>query len=390
MPDQPLIHDVRLSLIWTETVPDLFQNPTPAAPLAFLGRGYSYETRFEQAQNGGSLPLDLTVPWPKPSGQRFWTFYLEGAIPGAIGGREAWRHLVPLRMPVSALAQVPWLPGRVGLEAFLFPHGLALVINIEVKSNLRQGPDKGRPFTLDEALELLFVARKTGKYALQWPGEEAANLTLDPLAERCLGHLRTAAFGPHAKAAARSAIPFSVVTVVRGEGVAVGEQIVEGGPVHRSLEALSRWHEIGPDSAVPKLADTFVPILKTAEPSHRLHRHARGRAIWYPKLFTDTTPGLHKLSCYHRNLVQMSMQVESLGGLIKVTSARIQQHGLASVPQAQQECARRAAGILSRLYRGDRETYQSNSPRFQLQQDELIDPLNYIRKELTETPAPIT
>lgn len=327
----------------------------------------AYEVAFRRVKGGGEVgSVALELPWPRPSGQYFWTYYLEGP-PGRVGGAQAWKALVPFRGDLPATVEAPWLrPGRLSVEGFFYPHGVAFVLTASCRSSL----------TLEEAVDKAFDVRKTKRFEVAWDGEEASDaLTLEALACRALDALHEMAFGSDAPAGDRSVTPFSVVTVVRGRGVDPGAPPEEGGPVHRALEALTTWRPSWRYDVLPDLSEASLRI-RTAPPSHVLYGRKRGRAVWYPALFTLEGGDIHSLSCYHRNLVLASLQVESLGGLIASTVGRVRE----GVPLSacHRECARRAAGILGRLY-GGVATYRSWSPRAQIEQNGLVPVVNEVR-----------
>lgn len=371
------IHDLRLSFIWTETCLDLIRDVespgTGIAPLAFLGRRPSYARRFEEALEGGNVPLDLEAPWPRPSGQYFWTYYLEGCTPGRVSGVRAWKALVPFRGEVPATVEAPWLqPGRLTLEGYFYPHGLALVVTASCRSALTPG----------EAVEKAFEIRRTKRYSVEWPSREGSDvLALDALASRALFELRRRSF-LFAGVDDRSVTPFSVTTVVQGEGVDPGAQPQRGGKVQRMLEAVTTWWPTWRYDELPELENATLKI-RRAPPSHVLYGHKRGRAVWFPALFTQKGGDLHSLSCYHRNLVLASLQVESLSGLVAVTAKQIDEG--AWLAASHQECARRAAGILGRMY-GGVATYKSWSPRVQIEQNDLVPVVNRVRDYLDMSP----
>jgi hypothetical protein len=168
-----------------------------------------------------------------------------------------------------------------------------------------------------------------------------------------------------------------VATVVRGEGVDPGALPAEGGQVHRMLEAVTTWRPSWQHDDLRNLPLSQASLrIRTAPPSHVLYGRERGRAVWFPALFTQKGGDLHSLSCYHRNLVLASLQVESLSGAISETAKQIGDGLPLSV--GHRECARRAAGILGRLY-GGVDTYRSWSPRVHIEQNGLVTVLNDVR-----------
>ena len=360
------IHNLRLSFIWVETV------------LNRLERRSSYKERFDQVLRSGMGLKGLHLPWSELGRHFFWSYYLEHGAPGNISGNRAWKELVPFREKVPAAVEVCWLQGRLVLEAFYYPHGFALVVTAVCCTDL----------TLEEAVEKAFEVRRTGRFQVKWvrptgrfqvewdEGEAPEFLSLDAFADKGLTALRKVALGPGAAPGARRFTPFTVVTVVRGTGVNPVAPTPNGGEVHRALEAMTTWRPTWRYDVLPNLAEVSLKI-RPAPPSHVLYGHTRGRAVWFPGLFIQKDRRLHSLACYHRNLVFTSLQVESLSGLISETAKQIRDGTPLSA--AHRECARRAVGILGRLYGGAPSTYRTWSPRAHIEQNDLVMAVNEVR-----------
>lgn len=370
MPDQ--IQAVQLSFIWVETIFNVLKEPPAAeAPLAFLGRDYLYVPKFEEilaAQKKGSKAPDLEVPWPKPSGQRFWQYYLElgaGKKLNEVRGAHAWRSLVPFRRKVPVEVKMPeGLPRPLLCEAFYYPFGLAFVVTARCESQL----------AVNAAVELAFKIRKTEKLETRWDQGAAELLSLDMLAGQALPNLRTAAFEPGAVAEAGSATPFTICTFIKAEGVDPNLPTPANGEIHRALEAMTGWRNTWLYDELPDLAQAGLKI-EGATPSHVLYANKRGRAVWFPAYFSRAR---HTLSCYHRNLVFASLQTESLSGLV-VETAKLLANGKAFLSNAHRTCAQLAAGILGRLYGGDGSIYRSQSCQVQIEQNNLVEAVNAVR-----------
>jgi hypothetical protein len=251
-------------------------------------------------------------------------------------------------------------------EAYYYPHGIAFLFTAILQGSM----------TVQQAIERAFAVRREQSYEVQGEGGATASCSLDDLAHKGLSVARRIAHGPGASPGKGPSHPFTVATVVRGDGVVPNAATPSGGEVHRALEAITRWQ---PDYAYVELPDleTIRLETRTAPKSHVLYGQPRGRAIWFPASFIPSTEDQHSLACYHRNLVLASLQVESLGGLISGTARCIleQPERLASL----QPCARRAAGILGRLYGGSSDTYRSWSPRAQIEQNGLVPDLEAVR-----------
>jgi hypothetical protein len=317
-----------------------------------------------------AVPSKLPPPCPNPFGQRFWTFYLENKTPDAINGNQAWAALLPLRRKeTSVVINAPWLSARFLVESYFYPHGLALVITARCRSQL----------TLDETIDELFKIKSLERVTVQWADQTLEHLPLDVVADRYMRKLCSEAFGQKAIPDLRSTVPFTILTIVQGEGIDPSSLVVEDGEVHRALEAMTTWRPTWQYNTLPKLASASLQI-RRSPPSHILYGRARGRAVWFPGLFTKKNEGKTKkhrsLTCYHRNLVFTSLQVESLSGLISVTAKRLRDGR--SLNGSHRECAKRAAGILGRLY-GGIDTYRSWSPRAQIEQNNLVEDLNQVR-----------
>jgi hypothetical protein len=387
------ILEMRLSLIWTETILDLLKKTPPAdAPLKTLGRRATYEVLFEQLLGGGtpSIPY-LHPPWPKARGQLYWQRYLESSELATLKSSAAWHGLVPLRTtlpatvkPAQWLAKVPAaVEINVNPEAFFYPHGSAFVVTVIAR--LKKEPPT---LPLFDAVDLALRIRRD-KFSVKWDGSGsffagaqwgnvASEMTLDQLAERALAAIRVSAFGS-AAAAPPVIDPFTIFTTVRGRGVDPGQPVDD--EMRRALEAVSRWSPSWRYDPLPDLTDRKIDI-KTSPPSHVLYGRAKARAVWFPERFTHLDIP-RSLACYHRNLTLNSMQVESMCGLAASVAALLGNDQLDS--ESLRDCARQAGGALGRLYGGGgvyKKSYRSMSPRVQIEQNGFVPDINTVRKVL--------
>ena len=354
------ILEMRLSLIWSETVLYLLGKTVPAdAPWKALGRRASYEELFEQvlenqtktgpihALMGATKPVPLLgPPWPKPAGQLYWQRYLESSTLGTLSGSVAWRGLVPLRSkfpivvtPGAWLATLP-VPVEIKVlpEAFFYPHCCAFTITLIVEINASQpsGPGLALFDAVDLALKL-----KRDKFNVKWDGNAGlfsgvqwtngpSEITLDQLAAQALPVICATAFGQTAAANSGQVIdPFTIFTVVRGRGVDLA--LPPNDEVRRALEAVVRWSPSWRFDVLPDLNSRRIDI-KTSPPSHVLYGRAKARAVWFPERFTNASNPT-SVACYHRNLTFSSLHVESLCGLAAMTAERVRNNQLDSEGQ---------------------------------------------------------
>ncbi len=354
----PTVHGFRLAFIWVETTLELVHDPVPAAPFAFLGGDATFVPRFDNLQEGQSDPDGLTLPWPKPAGDHFWTFYLQRR-PGNVSGGKAWEAFVPFRLKLDLSVSAPWLPARVVAEGYYYPHGYGLVVTFQV--------EPPTALSLEDTIELARDVRKRRTLVVAWSPTRSEELILDAFADSALAMLREQALGKDAPAGTVATAPFSVVTFVKIDGVDPTAAFPEGGDIHRALEAVTGWHE-GPLVNLPPLKDN---VLDPEAKDDVVYAKKRGRAVWSP--YPATTSGKHTMACYGRNLVHASLQTESLARLVVETV----EHGFLS--DTHRDLARYAGGLLGRLYGGSANTYRTMSCRVQLEQNDWLDPTDDVR-----------
>jgi len=176
------------------------------------------------------------------------------------------------------------------------------------------------------------------------------------------------AFGDDVKHASRPlGAPFSIVSVVRGEGIDASVPLAQGGAEQLFLDAVTAWSRNWRHAALPQLDTVALPLRAAGKPAgHVLYGHDRGRAVWFPASFTDQTESVHTVACFHRNLVLASLQVESLAHFA-VATARLLDAEI-ELPDPYFDAARRATDVLGRFYGAVRSIYRSRSPQAQLDQ----------------------
>jgi hypothetical protein len=189
--------------------------------------------------------------------------------------------------------------------------------------------------------------------------------------------------------------------VIRGEEVDPTQPIAPMGAVHRALEALCSWHQTWKNDVLHSWDTSTCLKIRHAPRSHVLYGLERGRAVWFPDLFSKQTSALsgvsitlpdravrvpnfftkerrvHSLACYNRNLTLLSLQTESLVELMRAAGACIDANK--PMPLAMEELAKGAAGILGRLYGGTQDTYRSWSPRAHIDGNHYADTINKVR-----------
>jgi hypothetical protein len=391
MTEETIIHDLRLSFIWVETFLNLVKNePLEGTKLTFLKDKNDYVSTFDALQQeklNGINSKELHQPWPGDSKtNNFWTYYLETIIPGQIKKDTVWQKLIPFYHRVTDLTieNPVWLNGRMALQSFIYPYGVALIISAEINLHAPQVLN----MTLDKTIE---TANKVRHDHFQIKLTESSNphlVSLDELASQELKRLREYMLGPNAPVhewGIRS--PFSVATIVRGSNVE--RDTLPGQEAICFLDALARWPTYDwndpPPGSIPQINEEDKIKVKQGYYGDTFQIVPRGRTVWYPKFFLPTAKRADKLSCYHKNLGMLSMQIESMGDLVEKASKEINAGNLPSPASFYEACVKRAAINLSFLYLGGgntKKTYRSWSAKRQIEQNNYLEAINIVRDKM--------
>lgn len=358
LPAAPTVDGTRLTFIWAEALPQFLEQKIPSAsPWSVLTRADIYRSAFNSAQTSSNLPVDpakptdFRPPWRMGQKQFFWMRYLIQSDLNAVKGDQAWKNLVPLRVPSPhSIDEDDPLVSLVEIRSFYYPFGMALAITVNWGPNLSP----------EEFVQNASYLRDTQTFTTSASPKpirirEFADLTLKAMRERCLG--------PGATTGRQSQDPFTILTVTDASGIDSSIDVSTLKDTLKVLEGVSNWRPDWSTGTLPPTSETILPTKKTAPPGSALYARERGRAIWFPALFTMPFSRRSTLTCYHQNLVFASIQVEALAQLIGLTAAAFaagkQKIDLTASHRA---CAQNAAVALANLYRGDKsKTWRSAS-----------------------------
>lgn len=340
----------RTSFIWVQTVPGILSKKVPV-PYGFLGTYGDYAQAFDACQKGTPAAGTLELPWrEEPEGNFYWRYYFEGQDAGAVTGVKAWKKLVPFRRPFAVTTVAPQpAEAKVTFEMFYAPQGLAVL----ARANYR-GPAKS---PLDAA-KLALAVRYDYRFLLAGETAPAGGYSLDTIADRALTQVRKTELGA-AEGFSAGGGPVSVTTFLQGENV---QPIAQGSDEHFLLEAVTSWNRAlkEADLATRKLADAQLAI-RNADAENMMYSRGRGRAIWFPRDFVGNARP--SLSCYDRNVVQASLQTQSLGAFVAWVAAQLAEG--AALDPAVLDRAKRAATLLQIFSAGGtsglKTTYRSAS-----------------------------
>jgi hypothetical protein len=343
------IKNIRLSFVWTDTLPGLLDGLAPDASLSWLGRRGDYIYKFDLAQTAGSAgPGSQGVPWRAPdSGRAFWRYYFENKRVISITGNQAWKHLTPFREDLVFFAPEGEAFSELRVSGFYFSHGTALVATL----NLRH-----QAITVLECAKRAMALRQDRTLTL--PNEPGKRYSLDVLGNELRERLLETRFAGLSSHAGRNQ-PFSVVTVLEADDVDRLAVAVDGDEIHRALEAMTRWNPNFDvvDLAQSPIAESMIERSGKGLRSDLVYARKSGVAIWLPRQLNGGTEGRKSLSCYHNNILHGSVQVRSLAELIAFTKRETAQGAAASV--GNKERSSRAATILGLMKAGKDVTYRS-------------------------------
>jgi hypothetical protein len=363
----PEVGMLRISMVATETLPGLLANDPPKSEFPTLTRNQLYLEAFTNALAGKGA---LATPWPISNGDRgvhyFWHYYLQRQAADSVQPDLAWRRLVPLRVASYRLKPIPAESVRALLETFSYPYGNAAIVSVTVDADV----------PLDKAVDRVIDLIKGSIFELAI-NNNVAQITLNGALTTGLDQLAKSRTGDGKGPRVSYGDPFSLIAVVRGDGIDASIPLVNGGVIHKALDGLCTFGRAWRQNVVPLIAEQSVPT-KTGAAGSALYARRVARAFWFPELFAyKTDPAdrpIHALGCFHRNLSFASMQTQSLLGLASWAGDTIQAGG--SLPFNVNEMVRNCSGTLGMLYGGATDVYRSSSVKRQINDSGLVPVIN--------------
>jgi hypothetical protein len=359
------INELRASFIWMETMLAPLQGTGASSLVHVLAQPTRYAQIVKELSTATgqhhalSDHVSISFPWPQPNRQRFWYNYLERETSLTdLSANRAWKALIPFRWEIPCtLSSTAW-PGTLHGEVFLYPHAIALVINVFAR-------DVTWPLT-NMVTRLRSLVNREPIQAT-WEDGSHDEARLSSLVDMMFLRIRRTLHIEQLDYRREHADPFTLVMPLRASGMTNSDQKLSArGAIRRALHALVYWAANEHTSELGKLSDHLVE-LRNGEPiGHAIYANARGRSLWLPANFSEP----QRLNCYHRNLTYASLQVESLSGLVMRTSQLLDQHELLSPSLS--NCTRNAAGIIRRMEGKTTSMYHSSSVQRHIEQHKVL------------------
>jgi hypothetical protein len=359
------VRDVRIARVWFDLAPELFGDPAADAALPPLTSHAGHADAFEKAgRDEGPLRRPWLASGNTVARSHYWEFYLDADLK-AVSAETAHRLLLPLRLAESFHLTTADPDVRGTAETYLYPHGTAAIAQIVIRGT----NDLAR--SVNRWIESVNGVSRV-------PPTPQDPVSLETAVRDILSGVRIRRLGLSAGASAPLDEPFTVATVVAGDGVDPTAATVAGSLIHQALEGFGTAH---PQWALRKPTDLAASTIPAAGSAAAVfYRQRRARTLWFPELFTATAEPIRKLSCYHRNQTFAAMQVEALGALTTWAAERLTiDHTL---PPYVDGLSREAANTLARLCAWTRDTYRSRSAKSQIIDNRYVDAINTIRRRV--------
>ncbi len=382
VPSSPIVKELRISLVWAQALP-------PEAADTWYERWWPADHIEYIRRVSEGTDREFSLPWSGEgdASSHFWNYYLETGPKGLPGikAREAWKHLVPLRLakPVMRIKKLQEASGqgRMAMEGYVYPYGAGVVATIYL--------DLAREKSLPAAVTFAIQA-----FRGFWKPDGARPDTLQNLASVAMERLRKIILQKDDYRWDRLSNPYTVTTFIDVEGAAASP-VEDGGMIHHALEGLCLW---GSPDDWAKLRPE--PLLGNSFPLNSDEFHVRdrmgssvygvgrGRVVWFPELFDRALAAKkhpqekHRkywLGRYHRNLSMASLQA---GGLISLLDA-VKPYMLAgTLPQGPlSQICQYAAGACGRMYGSNSKNRNSYGTWGTIQQiEEKLESFNLARK----------
>ncbi|HZQ27810.1 MAG TPA: hypothetical protein VFA94_08935 [Acidimicrobiales bacterium] len=338
-----IVESTRVTLVWTLSDPQMLVDGSGA----FSTRA-KFASAFSRDPDGHDKPAFVPA-WHQRGFSHFWAYYVGLDYPKRTSVSLGWNRLVPLR---DRSARKPLAANTPRLWSYVWPHGVAAVLELEVDS---VGQD------LTRTVSRVVSAATTDRYNFGGGVYDDAAQVLRTAADTAL---RQAGGDP-----ARATHPdryFAISTVISGAGDAAPES---DDSIWRAVHGLAclnpRWqflslHAVqeGRISSRPEYAD-----------GGGLYGVPRGRVVWLPWRFSDSA-NENALTWYHQNLSDLALQVEGNLSLVRWAASALTRTKLSFEVT---ELVRRAAQNLARLSTAARPgTYASMSARRHIEEDDVV------------------
>jgi hypothetical protein len=288
-----------------------------------------------------------------------------GRCRAEVNGPLAWEHCVPLSRRLAVKPSMTRWQTPLDVRGYLYPHGVGLVIEASLKA----------PLPIDQLRKWAYALRGE-PLLVDREGRPGSQESLDDVADTALITLRQQLVGRASRQTTGVQQPFSVLTIVSADGY--DGNLTNN--LQKNLYGMATWSDQWHKVKLQSLKQVTVPFSADI-PEDLLFVTNRGRVLWVPSYFDSSRRPTSVLSRRHRETVLLSLQIESLAGLVQsICSSR------GELSPTLYSCRRHAAKFLGRIYGSAKSTYASPSSRRHIEDNDYLGPIDKIRKAEGEPP----
>lgn len=357
-----MVKKIKISFLWVKTIVDVFDSNKSKNSDYKLKDSYNL-TGLIESLNNNAVEQNYFFPWKiSLEKNNFWNYYLQGK--SQIDTCMIEDYIVPLFYRIKASINFELKDiGKIKItpETYLYRHGIGLILNINI-------PENERGYSFDEISEIVYALFYTKKYSFKSDDiGEYIDISLAELSNYIFGYIEDKIIKIKASTFLDSH-PFSIMTIFKSDSESLIKDENENVKVEKIFKILNQ-HYMG-----------RIPIKDYSESQQKLMFSApKSRILWYPEQLL-IRPKRNTVSCYHKNLLKLTLQIESLADLLDkyILSEKYDLEGLNRyVKKAQVQLVR----LYSAKTKGKNSSYRSASSVAQINQNDYIDLIKEVRKK---------
>ena len=299
-----MVNKFKISFIWVKTILDIFDYEKNKSG-SYIYKDYcSFGKALKNFPSGGAENQDYSYPWHELENNNFWKNYLECYNKNNLNISKFWDCIMPIYYNMKV--NIEFHSDKYGMikvtgEPYLYHHGIGIVMNVHIPSS-----ETGYSFRQIE--EITRELYSLNRYKVLIGGKEfLTGCNLDTISKKLLYMLVKDVIGTDPALYSLNK-PFAVMTIIEGKKFELsGTQLLDD--VKKIFTALDQsYGEVIPLSGYQDSNDIFCKNVAFCS--------KKGRIIWCPKSFLESGSSNKSLGCYHKNIVRLSMQIESLSDLL--------------------------------------------------------------------------
>jgi hypothetical protein len=370
-----MVKTLKVTFIWTKAFLEIF-NYDESKQSKYFYRDYtSFLDVFERVKR--QEEPKYSYPWHHLEHNNFWNSYLGYKDEKRVKPEDLWGINVPMFCKDNTkvrLKSEKYGTVKVSLEPYMYRHGLTVVMNLNIKLT------KGR-INIPDMAEVIKELYNSGKYEIDDTAIHKENINLKELyntlvhkySRDIVGELSTDdLFGK----------PFTIITVMDGEREKLSKE-----------ELLQQVRNIF--KSVDQTYSGVIPLSRNNDPEDIYRKNLlfcsnRGRLLWYPAIFLGKSENKKSLGCYNKNIMRLSMHIESFMELLKEFMKSD------NVPDKLYRFAKELQFQMVKLYfiknKNLKQTYYSASTVAHLNDNDYLGVISLVRDRLkiaSEKPEPL-